>query len=118
MQRILPALVCGLLLSIPLSSAYARAIHVVEVGHPASVSRGLARSGDVTLAAAPTPVDPSTCLPDAKKTGPLHQGAKCPHLSDETPLRQALAPQKSQAPDGTSVGLDEQEQTNADPLPR
>jgi hypothetical protein len=114
MRGLLFVVLCGVLLPSFLSPALVPAVHGSDDGIAAAVADSSGQTGPVTLAAAPTAVSPPVDVPDASTTSALARSAKSPHISDETPLRQALAPQKSQTPDGTSVCLDEPE-SKADP---
>lgn len=116
MHSVFVVLFCGVLVISPLSFSLLPSAYASEVGHAAAVAGSSGQSGTVTLAAAPPAIGSPCDVPDATTIGALARRAKSPHISDETPLRQALAPQKSQTPDGACVGLDGQDpNTNTPP---
>jgi hypothetical protein len=106
MQIPVAVLIFGVLFSIPISSGFAQGAFPPRDKDRVAAAGSINLAGHVYLAAASVTLSARVAAPDGKNSSSLLRGTKCPHISEETPARQAIAPQKSQTPDGSSIVLE------------
>jgi len=95
------AIICTVLLSFSLQSGIAQATYASGPENPVDTSAKPGQAAHVTASAASVGVNAPVVIPIGNQ---VPRKTVSPHISEDTPPQQTIAPQKSQTPEGSSVG--------------
>lgn len=95
------AIICTVMLSCALQSGVAQATYPSDPENPTDASAKPGQVAHVTASAASVGVNAPVVIPYGNQ---VPRKTVSPHISEDTPPQQAIAPQKSQTPEGSSVG--------------
>jgi len=98
------AIICTVVLSFPLQSGIAQATYPFDTENPMDASAKPGQVAHVSASAASADLSAPVAIPYGKNGNPVSQKTVSSHISEDTPPQQAIAPQKSQTPEGFSVG--------------